>query len=92
MKHIAFLFSPLLLAGTAFAAGVPQRADHAHVQHTVDAKPTQADAFARLDANKDDALSKAELARHPMAGHMAMVDADRNGVLNRGEFAMLEKM
>lgn len=90
MKHIALLLSLSLPAASAFAVAAPQHADHAPAQHTADAK--QADAFAKLDANKDGVLSKAELAHHPMVGHMAMVDADRNGVLNRDEFAKLEKM
>ena len=92
MKHITALFSLSLLAGSAFAGGTPQHADHANAPPAPDAKPAQSDTFAKLDVNKDGSLSKAELGRHPMAAHMAMVDADRNGVLNREEFAKLEKM
>jgi hypothetical protein len=37
-------------------------------------------------------LSKTELAKHPMAAHAAMVDANRDGNLDRKEFEALQKM
>jgi Ca2+-binding EF-hand superfamily protein len=50
------------------------------------------DAFAKLDTDKNGVLSKAELARHPMAAHAAMVDANRDGSLDRKEFEALQRM
>lgn len=50
------------------------------------------DAFAVLDTNKDGALSKQELAKHPMAAHASMVDANKDGSLSKSEFAALEGM
>lgn len=60
---------------------------HAHTQHA----PKQ-DAFKALDTNQDGKLSTSELAKHPHAAHAAMVDADKDGKLDRKEFAALQKM
>jgi len=61
--------------------------------------PTQAvqplasvDAFDQLDADRDGVLSRTELARHPKAAHMAMVDENGDGVLDRGEFMEMQGM
>jgi Ca2+-binding EF-hand superfamily protein len=44
--------------------------------------------FARLDANHDGKLSRAELpAKHPLAPHFEMLDANHDGSLSPGEFA-----
>lgn len=92
MKRSLSLAALSLLAGAAFAGASPQDAHHTHPQQSKESVAPAADAFARLDSNKDGVLSKAELARHPMAAHISMVDSDRNGVLSREEFARLQNM
>lgn len=93
----------LLLLTVAFATGnaiaSPQSHAHAHAtpmgQSPVAAPAAPDDvakAFDALDANKDDQLSKTELAKHPMGAHASMVDADRNGSLSREEFKALLQM
>lgn len=98
MKTVtSWLFVVAIAAGTAYAAepqktsakSVAPTADHGKMTMPGHAAP---DAFAVLDANKDGALSKAELAKHPMAAHASMVDANKDGVLNRSEFAALQGM
>lgn len=49
--------------------------------------PAASNAFQTLDSNKDGKLSKAEMAKHPMAAHFAMLDADKNGYLSPKEAA-----
>jgi hypothetical protein len=51
-----------------------------------------ADAFARYDRDRNGLLSQTELARHPMGAHAQMADANRDGALDRAEFAALEAM
>lgn len=97
MKHVAFL-----LVATAFTFGSAvasaQSHDHAHAAPMVQAPAAPAapddttKAFNALDSNKDGRLSTAELARHPMAAHAAMVDANKDGTLSRAEFEALEQM
>ena len=103
MKKTPFLLVPLSLAfGTAVAAGPTQSAPAdahphhapapaAHARHAMDSDAI-GDAFAKLDTDKNGLLSKAELAKHPMAAHAAMVDANRDGNLDRKEFEALQKM
>ena len=86
---LATLATGLLTAGILVAA--PPAGDHArdgmHRMHKMGA------AFLdKIDANKDGKLSKAELAKHPMASHMSMVDANKDGSLDAAEFAAFEKM
>jgi Ca2+-binding EF-hand superfamily protein len=50
------------------------------------------DAFEKLDADRDGVLSRTELAPHPKAAHMAMVDGNGDGVLSRDEFDELQGM
>lgn len=96
MKHAAslLLFSLTLATGTALAADPAKPATHtAHAEHATHAThQTAPDAFAALDTNKDGALSKKELAKHPMAAHVSMVDANKDGNLSKSEFAALEAM
>jgi len=92
----------ILLLATALAAGnalaVPQSNPHAsHAGHgTPAAAPAQPDpstkVFDALDADKSGLLSQAELAKHPMAAHASMVDADDDGSLSREEFTAFQKM
>jgi hypothetical protein len=100
MKNTASLLLLSLAAVTGAAlAGDPPKAssnpapttsDHSKMSHGEHA--TNADAFAALDANKDGFLSKAELAKHPMAAHAGMVDSNKDGKLSKSEFAALEGM
>ena len=98
MKSMSFALLALsLAAGPALATGqdAPKpagHADHAHMNHAPASPAAGSEAFASFDANKDGKLSKAELARHPMAGHMSMVDANKDGSLDAAEFAAFEKM
>lgn len=90
------VFSILLLSimatGTAFAAE-PTKAATTLMDHSKHAgHDTAPDAFAALDINKDGVLSKAEIAKHPMAAHAGMVDANKDGKLSKSEFAALESM
>jgi hypothetical protein len=98
MKHVSkFLTVVAMLASSAAWAGNPPTTaattDHSqHAGHSQPAAPSKQDAFATYDANKDGFLSKAELAKHPMAAHASMADTDKDGRLNRAEFAALQKM
>lgn len=101
MKHAAslLLFSLTFAIGTASAAN-PAKAteptaatmDHSKMSVTHTAHQTTSDAFATFDTNKDGALSKQELIKHPMAAHASMVDANKDGSLSKSEFAALEGM
>lgn len=101
MKQAAslLLLSLTFATGAAFAAN-PEKAteptattmDHSEMSMTHTAHQTTPDAFAMLDTNKDGALSKQELVKHPMAAHASMVDANKDGSLSKSEFAALEGM
>lgn len=62
---------------------------HQHAAHAAAAKPSVPPAFAALDKDKDRFLSKAEMAKHPMAGHFAMMDANKDGKLSPKEFGSM---
>ena len=83
------LISLMFAAGAASAAdpAKPAQPTNSHAGHQA-----PADAFAKLDANADGLLSKAELSKHPMGGHAIMVDANKDGLLSPSEFAALEAM
>jgi hypothetical protein len=88
-KAITLSFCTMLLvSGTVLAAGQDHAGHQGHGGHTGHdvAKPVS-DEFATLDANKDGALTKAEIAKHRLAPHFGMLDGDRNGSLSAGEFA-----
>ena len=89
MRHLLSLTLAFALTGTVLAAPAPH-ASHAHAGHAAPSAPRP--TFDALDVDKDGRLDKAEMARHPLAAHMAMADADRNGTLDRREFATLSAM
>lgn len=59
--------------------------DHSKMDHA--AHRSAVATFAQLDFNKDGKLSKAEMAKHPMAGHFSMMDENQDGFLSTTEFA-----
>ena len=95
---LSLLLLSIIATGAAFAAAplqTPAKPASTTMDHSKMAMPAHdapKDAFAALDINKDGFLSKAELAKHPMAAHAGMVDADKDGKLNRSEFDALQKM
>ena len=60
---------------------------HGAHQHAGHAPMAASSGFAALDSNKDGRLSKAEMAKHPMAAHFAMMDTDKDGYLSPPELA-----
>lgn len=62
-------------------------ADHHAMDHAGRAPSAAGSTFAKLDGNKDGKLSKAEMAKHPMAAHFAMLDTNKNGYLSPKEAA-----
>lgn len=96
MKSLSCLFvASMLVTGGAWAADAKGNAPTPSAGHEagVHAESGQpADEFSTWDANHDGVLSKTELARHPKAAHMVMVDENRDGVLSRDEFAELGAM
>lgn len=61
--------------------------DHHAMDHAGQAPAAVVGTFATLDGNKDGKLSKAEMAKHPMAAHFAMLDTNKNGYLSSKEAA-----
>lgn len=55
--------------------------------HAGHAQSTPSKGFQALDANKDGQLSKAEMGKHPMASHFAMMDTDNSGSVSPREAA-----
>lgn len=99
MKHAVslLLISLTLVTGTALATDPPKAAtkpakDHGNMPMVHAGHDMAPDAFAALDTDKDGALSKSELAKHPMAAHASMVDANKDGRLSKSEFTALEGM
>ena len=62
-------------------------ADHSAMDHAGQAPVAVGGAFATLDGNKDGKLSKAEMAKHPMAAHFVMLDTNKHGYLSPKEAA-----
>ena len=81
------MFAALIIAAGDCVAGTPSQ-----TSATTPAEQTRADDFARYDTDGNGLLSKQELAKHPMGAHASMVDANRDGLLDRREFAELERM
>lgn len=82
----------LIIATPAFAQ------HHGHA-HSADKKATEThakltlDDFDKLDADKDGHVSLDELPQgHPMRDHFSMSDRNRDGKLDRREFAALVRM
>lgn len=73
----------------AMAGKPPAGMDHHAMGHHAmeHAAPAAGSDFAKLDANRDGKLSKAEMAAHPMAAHFQMLDTDKNGYLSPTEAA-----
>ncbi len=61
--------------------------EHHAMDHAGHAPSAASTTYQKLDSNKDGKLSKAEMAKHPMAAHFAMLDADKNGYLSPKEAA-----
>lgn len=68
------------------AGKAPAGMDHHAMGHAAASSKTGG-AFAKLDGNRDGKLSKAEMAKHPMAAHFPMLDTDKNGYLSPTEAA-----
>ncbi len=88
---IAFAALIFLAIGPAFSQE-QAKSGHAHDGHESNSEPSAKNSFEAYDLDKNGKLSKAELAKHSMAAHASMVDADKDGALDRKEFAQLEKM
>ena len=80
------------LSGAAFADGPNPVPAQPGSQASPGASRAVPDEFSKLDVNHDGELSKAELAKHPKAAHMAMVDENQDGFLSREEFEQLQGM
>lgn len=84
----------LILFLTLSATSVPALAQdgaHDHGAHAAPtaAKPAVSPAFAALDKDKSGFLSQAEMAKHPMAAHFGMMDANKDGKLSPREFSSM---
>ena len=91
MKYASLVIAGILAvsSGQLFAAKAPIDSYKDHAQHV---HGTRARTFEALDANRDGRLSKAEMAKHPLAAHSAMVDANKDGSLSKDEFLALQGM
>lgn len=95
MKHTYYSLVAVALFATvpvALAEHSHASTGHGHAGRGPAPAVSKQDSFDIHDANKDGWLSKAELAKHPMAAHASMVDADKDGRLSRSEFKALQDM
>lgn len=90
MKYVTLgLF--LALSSTTLPAMADHRGQegaHVHAAPTA-AKRAVSPAFAALDKDKNGFLSKAEMAKHPMATHFVMMDGNKDGKLSPKEFGSM---
>ena len=95
MKYVSQFLISALVSGAAWAG--PQQSatatDHStHAAHAQPAAPAKQDTFAAYDKDKNGFVSKAEVAKHPKVAMFGMSDSNRDGRLDRAEFAMMESM
>lgn len=95
MKYVSLFLLSALVSGAAWAG--PQQSatatDHSkHAMRAQPAAPTKQDTFAAYDKDKNGFVSKAEATKHPKAAMFGMSDANKDGRLDRAEFAMMESM
>lgn len=88
----------LTIASSSYAQNAANNGGAAHTGHDhggSQARDAQASGartpdsdFARLDANKDGFVARSELpAKHGLLPHFAMADTDKDGKLDKKEFA-----
>ena len=98
MKRYAFtsmmalcLVSAVAVAGGQNATPAADQGQHKPMDHKKQEhgqqKPAASTEFTQLDANKDGALSKDELATHRLASHFGMLDSNKDGKLSPQEFS-----
>ena len=90
-------FAIALLMASPLAWADDKGHDHAAAKNGQtqphDMAAMSAEEFARLDADKNGQLSRAELPQaHRLTVHFDMLDADKNGTLSAAEFAEGNRM
>ena len=87
MKLPEWIMFVALIAATGDC--LAREPEHASPPH---AESQSVNAFTRYDVDRNGLLSKVELLKHPMGAHASMADANRDGALDKAEFAALEAM